>query len=79
LAQKHLKIENLTHSLNHLNPESVLRRGYAIVTRKDDHQIIKRTEQVQTADLVLIQVSQGSMEAKITQKKQESKDERSKN
>ncbi len=79
LEQTQLKLESLTHALNHLNPKSILERGYAIVTRKDDHQIIKRADQVQPADLVLIQVSQGSMEAQITKKKQELKDERSSN
>jgi exodeoxyribonuclease VII large subunit len=66
-----LQLANLQHSLRGLNPQAVLNRGYAIVPRATDGQAVKRADQVQPDDAVHIQVSRGSMEAKITQTTQE--------
>jgi len=67
LEQKALQLQNLQQALRSLNPQAVLQRGYAIVTRTDTGVLVKNTVQVQPDDTVQIQVSQGKMEAQITQ------------
>jgi len=67
LEKKHLQLANLQGSLITLNPRAVLKRGYAIVTRVDDGTVIKEARQVQPDEHIHIQVSQGGMDARITQ------------
>ena len=67
LEKKHLQLAKLQGSLITLNPRAVLKRGYAIVTRADDDTVIKESCQVQANDFIHIQVSQGGMDARITQ------------
>ncbi|MEA3327000.1 MAG: exodeoxyribonuclease VII large subunit [Chloroflexota bacterium] len=67
LEKKHMQVTNLKQSLSALNPRAILKRGYAIVTRAEDSTVIKEACQVQTNDSIHIQVSQGSMDARITQ------------
>jgi len=59
-------LSNLQQSLKSLNPIAVLNRGFAIVTRTEDDALIKNTKQVHIDDAIHIQVSQGSMDARIT-------------
>ena len=66
LERKQFQLDNFQQSLKTLNPIAVLSRGYAIVTRKTDHQLISRSDQVNLDDPIHIQVSQGSMDAHIT-------------
>ena len=54
-------------SLSTLNPRAVLKRGYAIVTRVENGTVVKEASQVQTNDVIHVQVSQGGMVARITQ------------
>ena len=70
-----LQLANLQQSLRGLNPQAVLNRGYAIVTRATDGQVVKRADQVQPDEDVHIQVSRGSMDAKITNTTQEDEHE----
>lgn len=67
LDRKKLHLENYRQSLRGLNPHAVLERGYAIVTRHRDGKVVKAVQQVHRDDLVHIKVSQGSMDAQITQ------------
>jgi exodeoxyribonuclease VII large subunit len=67
LEKLHLHLVNLQQSLVALNPQAVLNRGYAIVTRKTDGTVIKDVHQVGADDRIHIQVSRGEMEALITQ------------
>ncbi len=41
-----LTLAHLTQSLHSLSPMAVLKRGYAIVTREEDGQVVKGTSQV---------------------------------
>lgn len=65
LETKQLKLENLQNALRGLNPRAVLNRGYALVTREKDGQLIKRADQVKVGEGVQIQVSQGSLDAEV--------------
>lgn len=67
LERKTLQFENLKKSLQDLNPQAILNRGYAIVTRLKDGEVVKSAVQVETDQEVHIQVSLGNMNARITQ------------
>ncbi|MFU8827456.1 MAG: exodeoxyribonuclease VII large subunit [Brevefilum sp.] len=69
-------LANLEQSLHSLNPHAVLKRGYAIVTRASDGQLIKRADQVHPDEDVHIRVSQGAMQARITHITQENDHDR---
>ncbi len=71
LKTKQLKLENLQNALRGLNPRAVLNRGYALVTREKDGQIIKQVDQVKVGEGVHIQVSQGSLDAEVKETHQE--------
>ena len=59
-----------------MNPRAVLNRGYAIVTRTSDGALVKRFDQVKPQDDIRIQVSQGTMDARILKTHQENKHDR---
>lgn len=67
LERKTLQFENLKKSLQDLNPQAILNRGYAIVTRLKDGEVVKNAAQVEADQEVHIQVSLGNMNARITQ------------
>lgn len=76
LERKTLHLAHLEQSLRSLNPHAVLNRGYAIVTRTSDGALVKRFDQVKPQDDIRIQVSQGTMDARILQTHQENKHDR---
>ena len=76
LERKTLHLAHLEQSLRSLNPRAVLNRGYAIVTRTSDGALVKRFDQVKPQDDIRIQVSQGTMDARILQTHQENKHDR---
>jgi len=61
-----LQLENLRRSLQSLNPIAVLNRGYAIVTREIDGNVVKNASHIGIDEDIHIQVSQGSLDARIT-------------
>lgn len=67
LERKALQLENLQKSLRDLNPQAILNRGYAIVTRAKDGGVIRNAAQVVTDEDIFIRVSQGNLSACITQ------------
>ncbi len=75
LEQKGLILDNLQRSLNSLSPQAVLNRGYALVTREADSSLVKRAAQVRPDEGIHIQVSQGSLNARVTKVKQEDGDD----
>jgi exodeoxyribonuclease VII large subunit len=75
LDHKTLKLKHLQHTLQSLNPEAVLKRGYAIVTAREDGKLIRSTQQVQQDEDILIQLSRGSLDARITNINQENENE----
>ncbi|MBG0788435.1 MAG: exodeoxyribonuclease VII large subunit [Anaerolineaceae bacterium] len=66
LKQTQLTLAHLTQSLRSLNPMAVLKRGYAIVTREEDGQVIKDTSQAAVDENIHVRVSQGSLSARIS-------------
>jgi exodeoxyribonuclease VII large subunit len=58
-------IKGMQRRLEALNPNAVLARGYAVVTRKDDGNVISRLAQAKEEQQVLIRVSDGQIEAEI--------------
>lgn len=66
LDKKSLQLENLQQALRSLNPQAVLNRGYAIITRSQDGRVVKNTSQVEKDDNIRIRLSRGEMDARIT-------------
>jgi exodeoxyribonuclease VII large subunit len=66
LEKRHLQLANLQGLLNNLNPQAVLNRGYAIVTRANDGAVVKRADQVVQEDELHIRVSRGKLDAQVT-------------
>jgi len=75
LEKKILRLTHLNQSLNSLSPHAVLNRGYAIVTRVSDGEVIKRADQVNPDENVYIQVSRGNLIARILKTTQENEHE----
>jgi exodeoxyribonuclease VII large subunit len=71
LDRMNMQVASLGQSLRGLNPRAVLNRGYAIVTREVDGAVIKHADQVQSDDGIHIQVSRGSIDARVTKTNQE--------
>ena len=61
-----LTLAHLTQSLHSLSPMAVLNRGYAIVTREEDGQVVKESSQVAVDENIHIRVSQGNLSARIS-------------
>jgi exodeoxyribonuclease VII large subunit len=59
------RIRGFKRRLGSLNPLGVLKRGYAVVTRKVDNSLIHKTSQARPDDEILIRVSDGQVEAKV--------------
>ncbi len=60
------RVENLKDALNLLNPEHVLGRGYAIVSRTDTGEVISHAHALQPGEAVDIRFSDGSRKARIS-------------
>jgi exodeoxyribonuclease VII large subunit len=58
------RLHSLQAQLESLNPQAVLQRGYAIVTRQDG-QRVSQTAQVKPGDPLTIRVSDGSLVAEV--------------
>ncbi len=61
--QNRLTLAN--HKLAALSPDSVLKRGYAVITRRPDQTIVKQAAELSGGDAVAIKFSDGSKPAKI--------------
>jgi exodeoxyribonuclease VII large subunit len=55
----------LTHRLESLNPLAVLKRGYAVVTRKKDGTVVSKVKQVNAGEGIQVRVSDGQFDAEI--------------
>ena len=62
-----LHLNHMQQALRSLNPQAVLKRGYAIITRAKDGALVKDASQVTSDERVHIQVSRGEMDARIIQ------------
>ncbi len=64
------RVQGLSLRLDSLSPRDTLRRGYAIVQRKDDGSVISASGEVATGDDIDITLTDGELEAKITSTRQ---------
>jgi len=67
LAARERRVEHLAVALRHLNPASVLERGYSIVT-KSDASIVESSAQIAVGDALSIRFAAGSATAAVTDK-----------
>jgi len=58
-------LKGLGRRLDALNPQSVLARGYAVVTRQADGRIVSRTAQVAAGDALTVCVSDGTFDVDV--------------
>jgi exodeoxyribonuclease VII large subunit len=66
LSRTHLSLTHTQRALESLNPMAVLQRGYAIVTREKNGQLVKDAGKIETDESIHIRVSQGSLDARVT-------------
>ena len=65
LALVRERISGLHKGLGALNPEAILHRGYAIVQKKRNGEVVYRKQQVATGDALDVTVSDGSIPATV--------------
>jgi exodeoxyribonuclease VII large subunit len=68
LEQKQQELNSLIRTLDAVSPLGILNRGYAIVSKLTDGQILHSNKQVSKNDRVSIQLSQGRLSAKVEDK-----------
>ncbi|HOF25168.1 MAG TPA: exodeoxyribonuclease VII large subunit [Anaerolineaceae bacterium] len=73
LQRKQNNLANASDRLASLNPQAVLKRGYAIITDQATGQIISHTRQASPWQPVWLQVQDGSIPAQITPPPKENK------
>jgi len=73
LQRKQNNLANASDRLDSLNPQAVLKRGYAIITDQATGQIISHTRQAVPWQPVWLQVQDGSIPAQITPPPKENK------
>ena len=59
------QVNGLTTHMNSLNPKSILKRGYAIVTRHGDHRALKDTSDIQPGEDMDVTLSRGVLVATV--------------
>ncbi len=62
--QRTARLESLEQNLNHLSPQAVLERGYAIVTSADQG-IVQDSAQIAPGEAVALTFARGAASAKI--------------
>ena len=66
LEIKTARLQGLEPRLESLSPSDTLRRGYAIVQRRDDETVLSEVGQVGAGDSVSVTLNRGSFEAEVT-------------
>jgi exodeoxyribonuclease VII large subunit len=64
LGKQQEKLLRLTLNLQHLNPNAVLNRGYALAQTREGA-IVRASSQIAEGDLINIRFAEGSAEAEI--------------
>ena len=64
------RVQSLRLRLDSLSPHDTLRRGYAIVQRKDDGSVVSTSREVATGDDIEVTLTDGELEAKVTSTQQ---------
>jgi len=63
-----MRLQHLQTQLSHLNPQSVLERGYSI-TYSAQGQLIHNSKQIGISDKIQVKFAQGMCEADVTHTK----------
>lgn len=74
ISGKLIRIESLSNSLNILNPENVLRRGFTITSRHG--KIIKLGSELKSGDLISTRFSDGSVSSRVEEPLEEGKEDK---
>ena len=69
LERRKRRLDELRASLVALNPTAILKRGYSIVLRKDDHKIVSHADQVEKGGILDLWLAEGRLEAVVTKKR----------
>ena len=69
------RVQGLRLRLDSLSPRDTLRRGYAIVQRKDDDSVVSASSEVACGDDIDITLTDGELEAKVTSTQQASQEQ----
>lgn len=65
IKNKKMKIQHLAESLDRLNPEKILKRGYSITRFPDNKAIVRDSEQVKAGDYIETILFKGKLIAKV--------------
>ena len=68
LEQRHQQLLALTRTLEAVSPLGTLNRGYAIVSRADNGQIVHKADQVSLHEKIFIQLAEGRLSAHVDKK-----------
>ena len=71
LHQDALRLRGLARSMEAVSPLATVARGYSILTRADDDQLVRRTGQVQAGDAVQARVGDGVIALTVTDTRQD--------
>jgi exodeoxyribonuclease VII large subunit len=66
LALTRTSIQSLMLALRAFSPDSVLERGYALVTRQRDGSLVTSTEHVKHGEQIMVRVQDGTIDAEVT-------------
>ena len=66
LQHDRLRLQALARSLSTVSPLATVARGYAIVTRRDDGDLLRRIDQVTPGDAVQARVGDGVIDMQVT-------------
>lgn len=66
LEERRVKLTGLAQRLTDLNPESILRRGYSITTRKDTGEVLTDANQAEPNEMVRVRLSRGGLDCVVT-------------
>ncbi len=66
LRDRRQKAEGLAQRLRDLNPETILKRGYSITTRKETGEVIRSARVVSGGEPLAIRLHEGSLDAVVT-------------
>ena len=68
IEQKSQQLATLSRTLNAISPLSTLNRGYAIVTKALNKQVLRNADDVDSGEKILIRLAQGSLSAHVDEK-----------
>lgn len=67
LQQHQQQLQTLAGSIQIVSPLHTLERGYAILTQKDRHAVIRTTHQLKIGDSILARLADGELECTVTE------------